>query len=146
MWLKNFRQRKFQTCLTAMIILLCTLLLSTSLNILLSLNEPMAELSKECQSATAIMYPHSTSMEETEVVAQRLRDLPEIEQVICTPRHYILEKMSSDGKNITTVTNLTQYNEEMFGEVRCVDGEKEAFSRLGERECVVPACICYENG
>lgn len=146
MWLKNFRQRKIQTFLTAIIILLCALLLCTSLNILCSLSEPMEELSRECQSATAIIYPYATSIEETEAVADRLRDLPEIEQVICTPRHYISEKMTSNGRNITPFTNLTEYNEEMFGNIRCIEGEKENFSRLGERECVIPACVCYENG
>ena len=145
MWLKNFRQRKLQTFLTVIIILLCALFLSTSLSILLSLNEPMERLVEECESAFAVVYPYSDIDSEVEDVAERLRGLDEIEKAICTRGHYIFEEMTSNGRSVITFTNLTEYKEEVFGKVRCVEGNREEFADLAEDECIVPASVCVAN-
>ncbi len=145
MWFKNFRHRKLQTLLTIFIILLCALLLSTSLCILLSMNVPMEQLSKESQSADAILYPYSEKNEEVKGVALRLQALEEIDKVVCVQTHSISEEMTSNGRNITTFTNLTKYEQDVFANIRCVAGNVQEFQMLEEGECIVPACVCVAN-
>ena len=58
MWLKIFRNKKLQTFLVGMIILMCAMLISTSLSVFLSLNEPLDQLSEECDSAYSVVYPY----------------------------------------------------------------------------------------
>ena len=146
MWLKNFRNRKFQTLLVGIIILLCALLLSTSMSILLSLREPMEQLVEECQSADAIVYPNERkNPEQVKAVAKRLEALDEVSKAKCLQVHYVTEKITSKDKEITTFTNLTKYDAEVFGKIRCVEGNAEDFRNLQEGECIIPACISVDN-
>jgi len=57
MWIKNLRQRKLQTILIFLIIMLCSLLLTGAMNILTSLDKPFQEFIKECEAASAKVYP-----------------------------------------------------------------------------------------
>ena len=76
MWLKNFRNKKLQTLLIGLIILMCALLLCTSLSMLLSLNEPLEDLMEECDSAFAVIYPYEyDDEEEVQAIAKRARIL-----------------------------------------------------------------------
>lgn len=146
MWLKNFRNRKFQTLLIGIIVLLCALLLSTSMSILLSLKEPMEQLVEECQSADAVIYPNEKNdPEKVKAVAKRLEVLDEVNKAICLSVHYVSEKMTSKDQEITTFTNLTKYDAEVFGKIRCVEGNAEDFQNLQEGECIIPACISVDN-
>lgn len=146
MWLKNFRNRKLQTLLIGIIVLLCALLLSTSMSILLSLKEPMEQLVEECQSADAVIYPNEKNdPEKVKAVAKRLEALDEVNKAICLSVHYVSEKMTSKDQEITTFTNLTKYDAEVFGKIRCVEGNAEDFQNLQEGECVIPACISVDN-
>lgn len=146
MWLKNFRNRKLQTLLIGIIILLCALLLSTSMSILLSLREPMEQLVEECQSADAVIYPNEKeNPEQVKAVAKRLEALDEVNKAICLKVHYVSEKITSKGQEITTFTDLTKYDAEVFGKIRCVEGDPNDFQNLQEGECVIPACISVDN-
>lgn len=146
MWLKNFRNRKLQTLLIGIIVLLCALLLSTSMSILLSLKEPMEQLVEECQSADAVIYPNEKNdPEKVKAVAKRLEALDEVNKAICLSVHYVSEKMTSKDQEITTFTNLTKYDAEVFGKIRCVEGNAEDFQNLQEGECIIPACISVDN-
>lgn len=79
MWLKNFRNKKMQTVLIGLIMLMCALLLSTSLGIFLSLDEPIEKLTKECDSAFAVIYPYDKKNEESvEEIASRLETLEDV--------------------------------------------------------------------
>lgn len=146
MWLKNFRNKKLQTLLIGLIMLLCALLLSTSLNILVSLNEPLEQLAEECKSAFAVVYPYAEENEgEVTAIAERLAALEEVERAVCVRMHYISEKLTSGDKEIETFTNLTEYDADVFAHIRCVEGNRQNFENLKEGECIVPACISVEN-
>lgn len=146
MWLKNFRNRKFQTFIIGIIILLCALLLSTSMSILTSLNEPLMQLVEECQSADAVVYPYEESDETVvEMIATRLEEMDEVTKTVCLQMHYVTEKITSKNREITTFTNLTEYDEEVFGQIRCVEGEPSDFQNMQEGECIIPACISVDN-
>ncbi len=146
MWLKNFRNRKLQTLLVGIIILLCALLLSTSMSILLSLREPMEQLVEECQSADALIYPNEReNPQKVKEVAKRLEALDEVSKAKCLQVHYVTEKITSKDKEVTTFTNLTKYDADVFGKIRCVEGNTEDFQNLQEDECIIPACISVDN-
>ena len=146
MWLKNFRNRKLQTFICGIIILLCALLLSTSMSILSSLNEPMEQLIEECESGDAVVYPNEREYKDKVLeLAKRLEDMDEVKKAVCISKHYVNEKITFNGKEVTTFTNLTEYNGEVFGNVRCIDGDKKSFDNLKTGECVIPACISAEN-
>ena len=146
MWLKNFRNRKLQTFICGIIILLCALLLSTSMSILSSLNEPMEQLIEECESGDAVVYPNEREYKDKVLeLAKRLEDMDEVKKAVCISKHYVNEKITFNGKEVTTFTNLTEYNGEVFGNVRCIDGDKKSFNNLKAGECVIPACISAEN-
>lgn len=146
MWLKNFRNRKLQTLLVGIIILLCALLLSTSMSILLSLREPMEQLVEECQSADALIYPNEReNPQKVKEVAERLEALDEVSKAKCLQVHYVTEKITSKDKEVTTFTNLTKYDADVFGKIRCVEGSTEDFQNLQEDECIIPACISVDN-
>lgn len=146
MWLKNFRNKKLQTFLIGLIILMCALLLSTSLSILVSLNEPLEQLMEECNSAFAVVYPYAEENEnEVRAVAERLEALEEVTETVCVRKYYISEKLTSKNKEIETFTNLTEYETEVFGNIRCVEGSRKDFENLKEGECLIPACISVEN-
>lgn len=146
MWYKNFRNRKLQTFLVGIIILLCALLISTSTSIFLSLREPMEQLITECQSADALVYPNEREYPEKVMeVAKRLEALDEVDRAICLQVHYVTEKMTSKEKEIITFTNLTKYDAEVFGKIRTVEGNAEDFQNLEEGECIIPACISVDN-
>lgn len=146
MWLKNFRNRKLQTLLVGIIILLCALLLSTSMSILLSLREPMEQLVEECQSADALIYPNEReNPQKVKEVAKRLEALDEVSKAKCLQVHYVTEKITSKDKEVTTFTNLTKYDADVFGKIRCVEGSTEDFQNLQEDECIIPACISVDN-
>lgn len=146
MWLKNFRNKKMQTLLIGLILLLCALLLSTSLSILLSLDEPLGQLAEECNSAFAVIYPYAEEDEESVgEIAKRLEALKEVQKAVCVRKHYVSEKLTSKGKEIETFTYLTEYDEEIFEDIRCVEGNCKDFEKLNIGECVIPACISVEN-
>ena len=146
MWLKNFRDKKLQTLLIGLIIAMCALLLSTSLSILISLNEPLEQLMEETNSAYSLVYPYAGGNDEEVLsVAKRLEALDEISQTECVRKHYITEKLTSGKKEIETFTNLTEYDKKVFGNIRCVEGSRKDFENLKEGECLIPACISVEN-
>lgn len=146
MWLKNFRNKKLQTLLIGLMISLCSLLLGTSFNILVSLNEPLEQLVEECHSAFAVVYPYAKENEQAVTTfAERLEALEEVKSAVCVRLHYVSEKLTSGNKEIETFTYLTEYNPEIFEDIRCVEGNKQDFKNLKEGECVVPACISVEH-
>ena len=146
MWLKNFRNKKLQTLLIGLMISLCSLLLGTSFNILVSLNEPLEQLVEECHSAFAVVYPYAKENEQAVTTfAERLEALEEVKSAVCVRLHYVSEKLTSGNKEIETFTYLTEYDPEIFEDIRCVEGNKQDFKNLKEGECVVPACISVEH-
>lgn len=77
-------------------------------------------------------------------MAERLEGLDEVTRAVCVREHHATEKTASNEKEIVTFTNLTEYNAEVFGSIRCIEGNKEDFENLKEGECIVPACISTE--
>lgn len=146
MWFKNFRNRKLQTGLLFLIVLFCTLILSVSVNILTSMEEPFHRLAEDCQSATAVVYPYDDRDEAVNELTKRLESLDEVDKAITYRRHYISENMNANGKKIEAFTSLTEYDNEVFGNIRYTAGSKEDVLQMNDNECAIPTCISTEFG
>lgn len=143
MWMKNFRHRRLQTFMLFIIVLLSTMALCGSISILISLDKPYHDLAKECNAATASVWGLDGSLECAEKYKEEFEELDEIDHVSLFTKHYISEEMKSGDTVIDSFSNLTEYNEDIFGSVRYVDGEPvDSIHPLSDGECVVPACIC----
>lgn len=141
MWIKNFRHKKLQTLMMFMIIMLCSLLLSASVSILISLEKPFQDFAKECQSATAVLYPYSQKDEEVIALGEQFAKLAEVKRVEYTKTHYVSGELTFEGKKMEDFLKLTEYNEEVYGKIRSVKGEKNIGNKLKENECIIPACL-----
>lgn len=145
MWYKNFRFKKMQTALIAVILFLCSVLLAGSMQILSALQEPYKKLAEECEAASAMFYPADNAPEQIAQFTQDFQQLDVIERVELQKNYYIADEMSANGKQIHSYVHLTQFNKEIYGNVRIVKGTREELVDLKEGECFLPACIMNDN-
>lgn len=144
MWIKNFRHKKVQTLMIFMIILLCSMLLSASVSILISLDKPFQEFAKECESPEAILYPFSEKDQEAISIGEQFAELDNVEKVEYKRAHFISEEFLFEGKKIEGFFKLAEYNEKVFGKVRYLEGDKGLIAKLNSNECIIPACLSNE--
>ena len=144
MWVKNFRHKKLQSVMIFLIITLCSLLLSASVSILISLDEPFQELAKECESSDAVVYPYSEKDEDAISMGEQFKKLDEVERVEYKKQHYISEEITSKGKKIESFLKLTEYNAAIYGKVRYLEGDRNVIDTLKVNECILPAVISNE--
>ncbi len=144
MWKNHFRHRKAQTFMLLIIVLLSTLSLCGAFSILISLDRPYHELAKECEAADAVVWTLDNHLEYMENITAEFEALDEIDHVSMYKAHYLTEEVTCNGKVLETFTNLTEYNEEIFGLSRYIEGKSVAEEPLEAGECIMPACICIE--
>ncbi len=144
MWFKNFRHKKVQTFMMFMIILLCSMQLTASVSILISLDKPFDDFAKECESPSAVLYPYSTDKEEVRTLGEQFRELDQVKNVEYTLSYGIKEEITYQGNKIEAFTNLTEYNSEVYGKVRYLEGKTEETNNLKVDECIIPACLRNE--
>jgi Na+-transporting NADH:ubiquinone oxidoreductase subunit NqrC len=68
MWLKKLRQRKLQSVLIFIIVFVCSILMTSSIVIMTSLQKPYKELSKDCDSPKVKLYPFEMPQKKLEQV------------------------------------------------------------------------------
>jgi putative ABC transport system permease protein len=117
------------------------MLLNASVSILISLDKPFQEFAKECQSATAVLYPYSVKDEEVISLGHQFAELSEVEKVEYTRFYNITEELVFNEKKIEAFTKLTEYSDAVYGKIRYLKGDKNVSASLNENECVIPACI-----
>lgn len=144
MWVKNFRHKKLQTVMIFLIITLCSLLLTASVSILISLDEPFQEFAKECESSSAIVYPYSGEDKDVVAMGDQFAQLYEVERVEYNRIHSISEEFTHNGEKIDSFSNLTEYNAAVYKNVRYIEGDKKVIDTLKVNECILPACISNE--
>lgn len=141
MWLKNLRKRKSQTILMFLIISFCTTLLAGALNILTSLDKPSRDFAKECNAATAKVYPDLTAESEIHSLGDQFLTLKNVKKIEYVKDHYIDENVLINGKKEELYPHLTIYNKNVFGTDIYLEGDKSKTEAMADDECVVPACI-----
>lgn len=141
----NFRHRKMQIGIIFIIITLAVVLLNGSVCILKSLEEPMKEFAKECDSPQMEAYPYFEDEQMIGECINRLESLSEVEKVERVHTCYLANGFTCRNKAINAYCALGEYNENVYGKVRVIEGTMEV-GAYSERECAIPACIKNEYG
>ena len=128
MWKKNFRTKKLQTTLMFVIIMLCAMILCSAASILISMNEPFNDLAKECESASAIVYPYSYDNDSIIEMADEFKTLDVVKDVQSYKKHYITEGLVVNGKKMEVFIDISEYNAKVFSKVRYIEGNDEITS------------------
>lgn len=139
--MKILRKRKLQTFMMFMIILLCSMLLTGSVGILTSLEKPFKDFAKECKSPAGKVYSYDQSDKAVLAMGKQFSKLDLVKKVIYTRRHNISEEITFKGKKIDSFSNLTEYNEKVYGKVRYIKGSNKIAKALKANECILPACV-----
>lgn len=145
MWIKNFRHKKLQTALMFLIIMLCSMLISASISILISLDKPFKDFVKECNSASGILYPYSQKEKDVIALGEAFSKLPNVNRIEYGKVHYIEEEITSNDKKLEGFFRLAEYKDSIYGDVRFLKGNKDTISELMDNECIIPACLSYKN-
>lgn len=138
MWYKNFRTKKVQVALLAVIILLCTTFIGTAANILTLLSVPYDTLAEECDLPEARCYLSGRSVEEVQAAADQFEKLSMVKNVKIHPYLVAASGIEYQGETADMFAVVLEYDEETFGKVRIVEGEREALQNLSENECFLP--------
>ncbi len=144
MWIKILRQRKLQTVLIFLIITICTMLLAGAASILTSIEKPSQEFAKACHAMTAKVYSHTNDEYKIRAMGDQFQSLPNVERVEYLHSHYVDESLFLKGKKVETFTNLTEYNDHVFGTALYLEGRKGLGNTLTKEECILPVCLSNE--
>ncbi|GKU25034.1 ABC transporter permease [Clostridium folliculivorans] len=145
MWIKNFRHKKLQTALMFLIIMLCSMLISASISILISLDKPFKDFVKECNSASGILYPYSQKEKEVIALGEAFAKLPNVNKIEYSKVHYIEEEITSNDKKLEGFFRLAEYKDSIYGDIRFLKGNKDTIRELKDNECIIPACLSNKN-
>lgn len=145
MWYKNFRSRKKQVLLIGIIVMLCTMAIGAAANLLFLLDKPYQKLREECKLPEVKIYLQDLPDEKVEKMVQNFKTLPSAKKVYAVT-YANAEKSWYDGKLVNTYCNFTDYNKELFGKVRIVEGKRSDLENLKEDECFLPACVKKVDG
>jgi putative ABC transport system permease protein len=121
------------------------MLLTGSVSILKSMEKPFKDLAKECEAATAIVYPYSEKDKEVIAMGKKFESLNEVKAVEYTRVYSITEEVTFNGKKVDAFGKLTEYNDAVFGKARYLKGNRNTAAKLKDDECVIPACISNGN-
>ncbi|MDO5291391.1 MAG: ABC transporter permease [bacterium] len=143
MWIKNFRHKKIQIGIIFTIIMLSVLLLNSAVSMIKSLDAPMEELAKECNSPQMNGYPYFNDPKMISTVIDNFKSLDHIKDVQKVSSYYLSEGIKHNDQEVTSYAALAEYNETVYKDVRVIKGNLEVAS-YKENECAIAACISNE--
>lgn len=141
MWIKKLRQRKLQSIMIFFIILICSMLMSGSMVILSSLEKPFEDFKKECQSPKVKIIPFETGEKVISKIAHGIENLDTVSKTVLINTHWIKEKISYQGKNMEIFANLTEFEKNVYGNVRYIGNKVD---EPKEGECFIPVVVANE--
>lgn len=141
MWIKKIRQQKLQSIMIFFIVLICSMLMSGSIVILSSLQKPFANFQKECQSPKVKIFTSGVDEKTIIHISERAEALDSVSQTVLINTHWIREKLSYKGKNVEIFANLTQYDKNVYGNIRYIS-KKVDVPKTGE--CFIPVAVANE--
>lgn len=142
MWMKKLRQRKLQSAIIFIIVFVCSILMTSSMVIMTSLQKPYKELSKACDSPKVKVYPFEMPQTELEQVRERFKALDLCEKASIVTYHYLTEKVISNTKLVSGFSDLVEYQDDLHGHYRVISGE---LRKPGDKECIISAVFANEN-
>ncbi len=144
MIIKNFRHKKLQTILIFLIIMLCSMLLTSSVSILISLDKPFEVLAEECESPQAVLYPYFLEEDEVTSFGKEFEKLEELQRVEYIRYHRLTEEVIFNEKKLDAFFFLSEYNSKINSKDRYLEGNNKIIDTLKTDECILPACMSNE--
>ncbi|HKL98656.1 MAG TPA: FtsX-like permease family protein [Mobilitalea sp.] len=144
MWIKKLRKRKLQSILIVLIVMVCAMLMTSSLVIMSSWEGPYDELSEECDSPALKLHLYNKLSKETaDNVANKFERLEEVREAEIIEYSYIREQITVRDKKVNYFMDLTLYNNRLHDRVRVLEGN---LNELKVGGCFVPAVVANEVG
>lgn len=145
MWFKKIRKRKIQSLFIILIVALCSMLMTSSLIIMTSFNDPYKNLVNECNSPGLKLYLYHDEKEYAQNIKNKFEQLDKVRNVEITKYYYIRDgiKVGADLKE--GFYDLIEYNEKLHKNLRMINGDFN-IEYLGEKECVIPNTFANEYG
>ena len=111
---KNFRNKKGQTIIILLIVLLSTMLINGALSIILTIKSPIEELVKECQLPEVSVHTKDLPDEYLEEMVKDFKNIQGVENVYEINKYNMIEDKYIDGNKIDALLFLTEYNREAY--------------------------------
>ena len=146
MWKNNFRVRKLQTVMIFAVILLCSMLMNSSISILTSLDKPFNQFAKQCKAATIVLTPYLTEKSEVEDMGQKMAKLEHVTHVEYETHKDITDEVMYKGEKVDCIMYMTTYEKEIYSNISYIEGSIKDMETLKENEIVIPACVSEEYG
>lgn len=140
MIIKNFRNRKGQTLIIVLIVLLSTMLINGALSIIISIKSPIEKLVEECNLPEAAVHTYDLSNEALDEMITDFKSISDVRDVYKTKRYYITEDKFINGKKLDALLFLAEYNSGVNKNIRCIDGNIKV-SSYEDDECAIPGCV-----
>lgn len=140
MWFKKIRKKKIQSIFIVLILMVCSMLMTSSFVIMTAGDTPYKELSEECRSPIVKIYPfQSNDPAIAEQIKENMEKLDMVEHVEVIPYHYMLERIQIDGKGSMEgyFFDLMPWNDKTYGSIRILEGSRE----LKEGQCLISAVL-----
>lgn len=141
MWIKKLRKRKLQSSLIILIIMVCSMLMTSSLVIMTSWKKPYETLTKECKSPVIKLYLFNDVLENVEKVQSQFEGLKEVEAAEIIEYKYLRDKVMINEKEIEGFFDLVLYNNKLHENIRMISGG----NALKDSECLVPAVLANDE-
>lgn len=145
MSIQNFRHRLPQCIVIGIIVFLATLLLNGSASILLSLDEPIEKLKKECQAAEGILILNNTDAEEEEQILSDLGKQDNVRKIVPVNIYFVTEKVYAGQEKMTDYLRLAEYQKAAYEHVRVIAGSLDG-SKYNDSQCAISASIANKHG
>ena len=141
---KNFRNKKGQTIIILLIVLLSTMLINGALSIILTIKSPIEELVKECQLPEVSVHTKDLPDEYLEEMVKDFKNIQGVENVYEINKYNMIEDKYIDGNKIDALLFLTEYNREAYKNIRAIAGDVDVES-YNENQCAIPGCVANDQ-
>lgn len=137
---KNFRNKKAQTIIILLIVLLSTMLINGALSIIVTIKEPINDLVKECRLPETMVYTQELPDEILDELVEDFESIDDVEHVYKTNRYYSGEDKFVGNRKMDALLFLTEYNTESHKNIRCIDGSVDV-SLFSDSQCAIAGCV-----
>lgn len=140
MILKNFRNKKLQTVIIALMIALSTMLVNGALSIILTVKEPIKELQEECQLPECTIILEESPKAFVDNMVSDFKGIDGVESVTPLKRYYSPEEKYLGDRQLDIMVFFSEYDRELLKNIRCIDGNINV-DEYDDTECAIPKCI-----
>ena len=142
MWFQKMKKRKIQSILIVLIVMVCSMLMTSAVTIMTSWEQPYAQLQEECKSPKTKIYLQVDELSLAQTVMEGFEQIPEVSHAEIMEYAYLTESATIRGKDIPGFIDLLSYHEYQHKNVRMLSGSIED---LEAGECAIPAVLANQN-